>query len=58
LCGEAIQIAYPYVKIPTLELCSETSKAAVQQVFDDLGIEQQVKQDYPERFAVRQAYKK
>ena len=58
LCGEAIQIAYPYVKIPTLELCSETSKAAVQQVFDDLGIKQQVKQDYPERFAVRQSYKK
>lgn len=58
LCGEAIQIAYPYVKIPTLELCSETSKAAVQQVFDDLGMEQQVFQEYPERFAVRQAYKK
>ncbi|MFK7797114.1 MAG: FAD-dependent oxidoreductase [Aureispira sp.] len=54
LCGEAIQIEYPYTKIPTLELCSETSKAAVQQVFDDLGIEQQVFQEYPERFALRQ----
>ena len=54
LCGEAIQIEYPYIKTPTLELCSETSKYAIQKVFDDLKIDQKVYQEYPSRFEKRQ----
>lgn len=51
LCGEAVKAPYPYIKTPTLELTTETSKAAVQKVADKLGLSLKVNQDYPERFA-------
>jgi hypothetical protein len=56
LCGEAVKIDYSYIKTPTLELASETSKAAVQKVFDDLHVGRRVNQEYPLRFAKRQSY--
>jgi len=51
LCGEAILAPYPYIKTPTLELTTETTKAAVQEVSHQLGLKLEVNQDYPPRFA-------
>ena len=51
LCGEAVRAPYPYIKTPTLELTTETTKAAVQKISDALDLGLNVNQDYPPRFA-------
>ena len=51
LCGEAVRAPYPYIKTPTLELTTETTKAAVQEISDALNLYLKVNQDYPPRFA-------
>lgn len=51
LCGEAVRAPYPYIKTPTLELTTETTKAAVQEISNELNLYLNVNQDYPPRFA-------
>jgi hypothetical protein len=50
-CGEAVRAPYPYIKTPTLELTTETTKAAVQMISDTLDLKLKVNQEYPARFA-------